>query len=113
MHYPTMCQILEQIVVRRGFIRLEIASEIVAVALGVAESDCLGIFDFVVVESQRRQGLGSMMLQHLMHWGKNQGASRAYLQVVGDNTSAQALYKKYGFATAYAYWYRRKFNPKR
>lgn len=112
IHRSTMWQILQSISLPINFIRLEIDQEIVAVALGVCEQDYVGLFDFVVVEKQRRQGLGSYLLQNLMYWGKKQGANTAYLQVVGTNYPAQALYDKYGFATVYAYWYRRKSSNK-
>ncbi|HAJ77077.1 MAG TPA: hypothetical protein DCM64_11565 [Gammaproteobacteria bacterium] len=44
----------------------------------------------------------------LLRWGCTQGATYAYLQVESDNHAAVNLYRKYGFAELYSYWYRVK-----
>ena len=41
----------------------------------------------------------------LLEWGAEQGATTAYLQVLGDNAPALALYEGLGFATHHAYRY--------
>jgi ribosomal protein S18 acetylase RimI-like enzyme len=41
----------------------------------------------------------------LLEWGAEQGATTAYLQVLGDNTAALELYAGLGFATHHAYRY--------
>lgn len=107
-HHPTMWAILQQIIPTAGYIYLERAGNIVAVGLGVCEGDWVGLFDIVVSENQRQQGLGTILMEQLLHWGHKHDAQKAYLQVVGTNEPAQKLYLKLGFSTVYAYWYRRK-----
>ena len=41
----------------------------------------------------------------LLEWGAEQGATTAYLQVLGDNAPALALYDGLGFTTHHAYRY--------
>ena len=40
-----------------------------------------------------------------MRWAREQGAMRAYLQVVAANEPAIALYRGFGFREAYRYDY--------
>jgi N-acetylglutamate synthase len=84
--------------------------EIVALGLGVLQGSLLGIFDIVVAEQARQQGLGRQLMLMLMQWGHKQKARRAYLQVSQSNVAAQALYSKLGFQTVYPYWYRLLVN---
>ena len=41
----------------------------------------------------------------LLEWGAERGATTAYLQVIGDNVPALALYARLGFVTHHAYRY--------
>jgi ribosomal-protein-alanine N-acetyltransferase len=45
------------------------------------------------------QGLGELLLLHLLDWGRDSGAVRATLEVRVSNQVAQALYRKYDFGT--------------
>ena len=80
----------------------------IAVALGVTEGAWLGVFNVVTLPAYRRQGAARALLAALAAWAQEQGATRAYLQVMERNTPAQALYAGLGFATAYSYHYRVK-----
>ena len=58
----------------------------------------LGVSAVRVAEKQRRRGHARMLCTALMAWGAERGATRAYVQVLVDNTAAIALYKSMGFA---------------
>ena len=44
-------------------------------------------------------------MAELLEWGAERGATTAYLQVLGDNTPALALYDGLGFAVHHRYRY--------
>lgn len=77
------------------------------VASGVAayDRDWVGFRSIEVDPEHRRQRLGLTVMAALLEWGAEQGATTAYLQVLGDNTPALALYEQLGFATHHAYRY--------
>lgn len=77
-----------------------------ACALGVLAQGQLGLFDIATRADRRRQGLAVALVQQVLGWGARQGARRAYLQVLGENAAALALYEKLGFRLAYRYAYR-------
>lgn len=80
----------------------------VACGLGVLQGDYVGLFDIHTAQSMRRMGLGTRVVRGILGWARGRGASKAYLQVVRDNSPAIALYDKLGFRHAYSYWYRVK-----
>lgn len=82
--------------------------QIVAVGLGVAERGYIGMYDICVVESRRRQGLGTKIMKSLMQAGAQRGCSFSYLQVVDANEGAKILYDRLGYKKEYSYWYRVK-----
>lgn len=103
-----MKQMLGNIVPKTAYASIEQDGEVVATGLGVADRGYIGLFDIVVDERLRNQGLGRRIVTSLLMWGKSQGAQNAYLQVVLTNTLAQRLYAKIGFREIYQYWYRVK-----
>lgn len=77
----------------------------VAVGRTVVMNGLAGIFHIATVKEARRQGHGRTIVSALMHWARDQGAMRAYLQVVAANEPAIALYRGFGFREAYRYDY--------
>jgi len=61
----------------------------------------LEILRLAVKPSWQRRGLGSVLLQHVLEWGKEQGCKRCLLEVNADNQAAIHLYKKYDFVELY------------
>jgi N-acetylglutamate synthase len=76
-------------------------------ASGVAAygDDWVGFRSIEVAPELRRQGLGVAVMAALLEWGAERGATTAYLQVLGDNVAALALYDRLGFVTHHAYRY--------
>lgn len=107
-HRDPMQKLLGGILPKRGFATLWHGEQPVACGLGVVEEHLAGIFDIVTAEGHRGKGHGTQLLYHLLAWGKKQGASMAYLQVMDSNAPARNLYAKLGFNELYSYWYRVK-----
>lgn len=80
----------------------------VAAGMAVISNGALGVFGIATLASERRKGFAAGLLAELLHWGRQQGARYAYLQVEKANTAAVNLYKKFGFVDRYSYWYREK-----
>jgi ribosomal protein S18 acetylase RimI-like enzyme len=57
-----------------------------------------GLEDCVVHPEHRRKGIGEKLLSYVLEQAKAEGALRVVLLTDGDNTRAQALYRKLGFA---------------
>jgi len=77
-----------------------------ATGLAVFEDGHVGIFDVVTREDGRRRGFARTIVAALLRWGRERGAGHAYLQVEEGNAPALALYRGFGFAPVYRYWYR-------
>lgn len=76
-------------------------------ASGVAalDGDWVGFRSIEVAPEHRRRGLGLAVVAALVEWGAERGAATAYLQVLGDNAPALALYERLGFRTHHRYRY--------
>lgn len=79
---------------------------VVCAAQAVIEGDLAGLYDVVTAERARGNGYATLACTALLSWAWQHGAHAAYLQVSADNAPALAIYRKLGFATAYAYHYR-------
>jgi len=82
-----------------------------AAGLAIVDGEWMGLFEVIVAPGARRRGLGSIVTDSLLTWGRGIGAQRAYLQVVAENTPAIKMYSRLGFEHAYSYWYRRDRRP--
>jgi N-acetylglutamate synthase len=107
-HFPVIALMLASIQPATCFLTLRIGQEAVAVGLAVLERGWLGIYDVVVAEHWRGQGVGYELMLHLLAWGKRNGAAYSYLQVATHNTAALALYQRLGYRQVYKYWYRKQ-----
>jgi len=86
-------------VIRRG-------GQVVACGLAKIEDDHVGLFAVHTEPPLRGQGLGRAVVGTLLAESLQRGARIAYLQVTAQNAPALALYRRFGFEDAYAYWYR-------
>lgn len=68
----------------------------------------VGLTSLWVAPEHRRNGLGTLMCGELVRWGRENGATHAYLQVAVDNTDAVGLYRDLGFTDHHHYRYARR-----
>ena len=78
----------------------------VGFGLAVLERGAAGLYDLAVASTHRGSGRGRALVQGLLHWAAQAGATSAYLQVRAQNTPALRLYEGMGFRVAYGYHYR-------
>ncbi|MFY3385983.1 GNAT family N-acetyltransferase [Paracidovorax sp. MALMAid1276] len=78
----------------------------VGFGLAVLERGSVGLFDLAVASTHRGGGRGRALVQALLHWAVQAGATSAYLQVRAHNDAALRLYEGMGFRAAYEYHYR-------
>ncbi len=81
---------------------------IVGTGLGILDREYVGIYAIHVAEHCRKKGYATKIIHTILKEAKRHGATKAYLQVVTDNSPAKALYRKLGFCEAYSYWFRVK-----
>ena len=105
---PVFKRIIDQIIYPKCLLTIKLNGSIVGCGLGVAEDKHIGLFDITVDKQYRNQGLGKILVENILRWGKNKGAEIGYLQVLIDNAPAIRLYEKIGFKEEYKYWYRIK-----
>jgi ribosomal protein S18 acetylase RimI-like enzyme len=90
-----------------GFVSVPSSDEATVTAKGrvAVEGDWAGITDVWVSPDHRRAGLGLVVMDALLGWAAEHGATTAYLQVRGDNAGGLALYDRLGFRTHHTYRY--------
>ncbi len=104
--HRTLGEIVGRIRQRTAFATLNLDERPAAWGLAVAERGFVGLYDIVVAPDLRGLGLGRQMVCALTTWGREQGATQAYLQVREANEPARALYRSLGFVDAYRYAHR-------
>jgi GNAT superfamily N-acetyltransferase len=77
----------------------------VASGLAAYDDDWVGFRAIDVHPDHRRRGLALAVMDALLEWGAEQGATTAYLQVLGDNDPALRLYERLGFREHHRYRY--------
>jgi GNAT superfamily N-acetyltransferase len=98
--------ILKSIQGECAFAILRSGNEPVAIGLAIVERELVGLFDIYTADKRRGAGFGKCLVANLLNWAAQAGAQRAYLQMVGSNEPAAALYAALGFEEIYRYWYR-------
>lgn len=93
-----------------GFARLGPATETLAIGRGAVTDGpdgrrWVGLTAVEVSETHRRNGLGTRICGELVAWGRERGATHAYLQVAATNTAAEAMYRALGFVEHHRYRY--------
>ena len=78
----------------------------VGFGLAVLERGAVGLYDLAVAPDHRGAGRGRALVEALLHWAAEAGATTAYLQVRAQNAPALRLYESMGFKVAYGYHYR-------
>jgi GNAT superfamily N-acetyltransferase len=109
-HYASAPRLFLELIARIAaplvFASADHGGETAAVGMAVAREGWVNLFEIGTHPAHRRRGLARRVVGALLAWGTEQGARRAYLQVMPSNTPALALYKNLGFREAYRYWYR-------
>jgi GNAT superfamily N-acetyltransferase len=82
------------------------ASGTAGVGTVMLDDGLAGIFSMATAPALRGRGVATALLGRLLAWAWDHGATHAYLQVDADNHRALAVYRRFGFATAYTYHYR-------
>jgi len=80
--------------------------QVLACGQSATEGDLVGLYDVFTHPQARGQGLARILCSRLLAQAHAAGARVAYLQVDADNRPARAIYRRLGFADAYAYHYR-------
>ncbi|MFE3292066.1 GNAT family N-acetyltransferase [Rhodococcus sp. NPDC059234] len=65
----------------------------------------VGLAAVEVAAEHRRRGLGLLMCAEMIRWGRDNGATHAYIQVAADNDAAIALYRTLGLIDHHRYRY--------
>ncbi len=77
----------------------------VATCVAAYADDWVGFRGLEVHPEHRRQGFALALMHALIEWGAEQGATTAYLQMLGDNDRARGLYERLGFREHHRYRY--------
>jgi ribosomal protein S18 acetylase RimI-like enzyme len=80
---------------------------LVGAGLGVVVNGLLGVFEIAVHPKERRRGYATRMMAALHRFGVQEGADRAFLQVLEEDERAITLYRSLGYEISHRYWYRR------
>ncbi|WP_157749722.1 GNAT family N-acetyltransferase [Jatrophihabitans sp. GAS493] len=96
---------------RAIFAQVRQEGQLVAIGRGVVDDGWLGIGAVEVAPSARRRGLATSVMSALSNWGRGNGATRSYLQVMSDNDPAVTLYRRLGYWVHHDYRYRSDPEP--
>jgi len=104
---PSSSAVVELVETTPALVTARVTEADGVVASGVAAygDDWVGFRSVEVHPDRRREGLGLAVMAALLEWGAEQGATTAYLQMLGDNAPALALYAGLGFREHHRYRY--------
>ena len=105
-HRALHLSMLDIIAPPTAFVLLHAQGQAVGFGRGVLERGDVGLYDLAVAPGHQGSGRGRALVQALLHWAAQAGATSAYLQVRAQNTVALGLYEAMGFKAAYGYHYR-------
>jgi GNAT superfamily N-acetyltransferase len=88
------------------FLSLRSINGLIGCGMARVESAHVGIFSLRTLPEARGRGYARQLLGQLLDWGRQRGASSAFLQVDEDNLPAIAVYRRFGFVARYPYWLR-------
>jgi N-acetylglutamate synthase len=101
-------RIAESIAVPARFASLVVDGEPAALAYGALHAGLLCYESVITAPDHRRQGLARRVVAALAAWAQDAGADGVCLQVEAANTSAKALYTRFGMEELFRYHYRRQ-----
>jgi GNAT superfamily N-acetyltransferase len=83
----------------------DVRDVVLARGRGAFHGDWVGVSALWTDPAHRSAGLSSAVLQSLVSWGAERGATTAYLQVVEANEHARHIYEARGFEVHHRYAY--------
>lgn len=83
----------------------QIGDPVEAIARVVVTGEWAGLSAVEVLPHRRRTGLATRLVVATLAWAVEHGADKAYLQTMGDNAAALALYEPFGFVHHHEYRY--------
>lgn len=107
-HWNTLSTMLDIIPHGTCYGMLKDRGRFCSCGLGVLAKDYLGLFFVATAKQYRGKGYAKQLILAMLQWGKNNGATQAYVQVETKNINGINLYNKLGFSQAYQYFYRLK-----
>lgn len=88
------------------YVGLRIDGELIAVGRTASNNGWTTLTRLYVQEAWRGRGIGRDLIKQLLFIAKDEGISKAFLQVDSKNTSAIRLYEGLGFRVHHTYMYR-------
>ncbi len=107
-HWNTLSTMLDIIPHPTCYAMLKAQSRFCSCGLGVLAKNYLGLFFIATAKQQRGKDYAQQLISAMLQWGKDRGATQAYVQVETKNLNAINLYNKLGFTEVYQYFYRLK-----
>jgi len=91
---------------RRFIAVLDSAGGLLGGGVAVRDGAWVGVFAMKTLPEARRRGVATRVLEEIARWSEVTGAERMWLQVVGTNSAARALYRRAGLVDSHLYQYR-------